>query len=571
MKSALNFPIGYLPNAEKNKIFEIFKVVLERMLLELPEDHIMFMKNYFRNAQQMLNSLRVIIYGSPSFESKKLAEALSADSEMLVISRRQFLNLNSNAEHQLNLTTMIGKLKKIIEQEEIAVGGWLFYDMPTSRHEILQFINAGIDPTHVFYIDTCINSPTAWHSYDQFSQYRRKFLQHVLTAKQLYGNYLKVINAGNRNMMEIASECSKLLQYKYGFHVPRYPRILLIAQRGCGRKCLALMLSQKYNLEFIDFELLYRQENLNLNVDHRRDTSHDSELRCAPEIIITILDKKLRDVESQGHGWIVVGLPIDCIILHAICSITTPPNKIIFLEKPGKLCLDNTTQRYQKPFISQQISLSNSFKSDLNEKPTHSVLHPKNLSELAKKHINQLEKNWHAMKKICEHNALTFYLNGDIYTDSTYRGDIFAMIEHAIINWVPSTTVKQSSGQCDEEVGISFSEFEHKHYEGDKVITIKERRDCKLNTKNINTTEDMMSMLSSPLGSMDFAEKPLITNKDTVINLMDLANMEIVGSAHKQTIRKSIPPIDTSKIEVLLSVSTPGSSERTRKNSTIPA
>ncbi|KAF7997251.1 hypothetical protein HCN44_005528 [Aphidius gifuensis] len=385
-KKPLRIPPRFIPYMEKHGIYELFYEIAEQLIIKKPDDHLLYIKQCLKHASRSRDSPRIIIFSPPNFDKHLLAEYLEKKLNIKCI--REDTSETPDSTDKIFENIKI-KLKALYTQES----GWLFIDFPRTALEARIFQRAGILPTHVVEIictdepsesnysslDNSTSSKTNSSIFINNTHEESSYEMEIHGLRDAYANKLITVKTTGKTLEEIGNEIIILSKIRKKISPFINYRILLIAPRGSGHRYIAKYLSNKYKLEYIDFDYLLEQNNIQNSTlgDKLRSLKCHWSNRPEPAVRIKVIENKLLSHECLKKGWILVGYPINVKDFQMLDLLPTVPNRVIILSIDEAICrkrvlsklLGNDDQKYLN-FDIEKVHLNEHYlkaKRDLKE------------------------------------------------------------------------------------------------------------------------------------------------------------------------------------------------------------
>ncbi|XP_042912332.2 adenylate kinase 8-like [Parasteatoda tepidariorum] len=156
---------------------------------------------------------------------------------------------------EISHTTWADLIKRRVEKADCLRNGWLIEGFPKTRRQAYTLRKIGIFPTHIVVIeDAVINYQGA-----QYEEDRKELLQYAgqksLILDLHRSSYMKKFIIGKYS--EAHTSLNKVVEFVRSSQrpsLPYLPRVLLFGPYGSGRKTMAKMLAEKYNLVQVDYQ-----------------------------------------------------------------------------------------------------------------------------------------------------------------------------------------------------------------------------------------------------------------------------------------------------------------------------
>ncbi|XP_044595731.1 adenylate kinase 8 [Cotesia glomerata] len=351
----------YLPYLEKHRIYELFNDINTDLVIQKPSDPLDFIKHWLEENPVYRDRLRIILLSSPDFDKKKLAEYLSE-------------KLNIKPENQFNDSFVNLSLENLYSCKD-----WIFIDFPRNNSEACALKRNGILPTHVFEIIDSLGDNSrdnALKAQVSKNNGSADYNLHINSLRDEYKPFLHKIESTGRTCEEIGNICISITR-RQRYNIPCIYCVVLIGPRGSGFRTVAKYLSQKYGLVNVDLDYLIEQtkkQNSLLGEELRsldyRGTVPGSEMR------FKVVENKLMSQECNRKGWVLTRYPLTVEDFRLLNSLTTPPNRIIFLSVDQVTCRERLLSRRFNILTGSEhhLTIDSDFQSDFGQEL---AAHPK--------------------------------------------------------------------------------------------------------------------------------------------------------------------------------------------------
>ncbi|XP_030062196.1 adenylate kinase 8 isoform X2 [Microcaecilia unicolor] len=383
--------------AEKQKVFELIQKMLERLLIDRPEDPIEYLIDHLKNNNDEVP--RIILLG-PLVSGKRtlakmlckqlncmhltLENLLSNDSSLLVDEAHRYKNKDQEIPSALWAKVIQERLSKV----ECIKKGWVIEAYPKTRHQALMLQMTGIIPEHVVILDApdsvlLERNPgkridptngeryhTAFHWPTDPEVQQRLVVPEGATEEEAGKRLLDY----HRNLPEILNTYSKIFKM---INVDQ-PCIDAFAQVGCGQKLKEAVADKTKLGELIRPYI-------------------ENEQQVPDSIVIKILTEHLSKLDSSTRGWVLHGFPRDVEQANMLNNLGFVPNRVFFLDIPDDIVFERlglrmtdpvTGERYHgmyKPASSLKVQLR------LKQNPKHSEKKLQLLLDIYHANVQDLE------------------------------------------------------------------------------------------------------------------------------------------------------------------------------------
>lgn len=150
-KRPLTFPKWHIPYLEKHKIQELFHEMAREMVIQEPEDHLLFMKQILQNAAASSDYYRVILIGSAKVNRVSVANEIAKTTQQLVITLDDLKNMFA-LTRKFDAATIARALACLVKSQNLAKTGWIIADCINCEDEAKELIRLGVLPTHVIHL-----------------------------------------------------------------------------------------------------------------------------------------------------------------------------------------------------------------------------------------------------------------------------------------------------------------------------------------------------------------------------------------------------------------------------------
>ncbi|XP_024947233.1 adenylate kinase 8 isoform X3 [Cephus cinctus] len=365
IKRPLTIPFRFIPYLEKHRINELFHELATQLLIKKPTDHILYLKQCFPHAARNRDVPRIILLAPPGFDKFFLAEFLKKELGVRPISFSDVQKVSSTdiqascAEAEY----LTKNMKKMLRSGLIHYSGWILFDLPRNKAEAQAMQRVGIIPTHVIEIKMskapeleCKRAKNAVRTFEPplrgycdraESAEQRRYVKRLRGLRDVYADLLIEVDGIDRNINDIGKICATLARIRKPVAAPCQFRVILIGANGSDRETLAKHVSERFNLVHLDFAYI-------LEESRSQDTSLGRALRIFEhkwgkrpnaDMRIELVEKRILSYECTRRGWILTGYPITAEDFKLLDLLSTPPNRVIFLEVDLLTCRERLLGR----------------------------------------------------------------------------------------------------------------------------------------------------------------------------------------------------------------------------------
>ncbi|XP_076549403.1 adenylate kinase 8 isoform X1 [Osmia lignaria lignaria] len=417
---------------EKHRIYELFYEIATQLVIQKPDDHLVFMKQYLQLAAKRLDVPKIILIAPPNFDRLTLAKVLQEELGVCPLTLKDLRNAccqEENVCHCEESEDLALEMKKILENGSLHECGWLLVDLPRTKNEAKIFLRVGIIPTHVIQLIVSdeFNKNENWKHFCMDAPYQqaftstnasknsknRRYLKHLRGLREVYGNSLIEVEVGIRTIDELGKDCAKLAKTKKHSGAPSLFRIVLIGSRGSGCTTLAKYLAERFNLVHIDYDYITEQARLQKNPlgEMLRLFEYKWGQRPKPEIRIQIVEKHIAEYECLKRGWVLTGYPKTVEDFKLLDLNSTPPNRVIFIEVNSDICRERLLNRRYNIFTGSKHNLSKEDHVGMDD--CKLGIHPKDYRLIIERDLQEYEEHVIDMMQYAGESAVKINGNGD--------------------------------------------------------------------------------------------------------------------------------------------------------------
>ncbi|XP_030765971.1 adenylate kinase 8 [Sitophilus oryzae] len=407
----LNFPNWHIPYLEKHRILELFHEIAREMVIQKPDDHVLFMKQILQTAAASRDVSRVILISSSKINRINLAEQMSKLTRQIVIT-------SHDLEHMMSTKSKlsgdeIGKiLTYMVRTQSVANCGYIIADCINTEEEAKSLLQYGVLPTHVIHVVPPFQPELNDLLYCKVSENWPETRRNLFALKDIFKKTLKQVFAHEKDLYSLAKECVDLCRIRP--HVKRVrPRVVIIGPRGCGRRTQARYLNQTLGLVNINFDYILCQawtssSELGTKLRQcRKEVCFHSELLCQ------IVNKRVLEQDCIEHGWVLTGYPFTDVDFKFLDSIETPPNRVVIIDCDLNVCKDRILYRKLNVYTGSVTKLApdNAKEDDPTGKKKVLQTHPRDVEDLIDAEHRFYCENYGSIKKYCGETVMV--VNGD--------------------------------------------------------------------------------------------------------------------------------------------------------------
>ncbi|XP_041428055.1 adenylate kinase 8 isoform X2 [Xenopus laevis] len=308
-RKPLRIPPAMAVYAEEHGVFDIIQKMVEKVLVDRPEDPIQYMIDHLSNDNDDVP--RVFILGPPASGKHTMAKllckrlnathltpenVLSSDVSLLVKEAQSYRDKGQEVPDELWAKLMRERLSQV----DCIKRGWVLEGFPKTRDQALMLQMAGVCPGHLVVLD----APDI-----------------VLIER----------NMGKR--IDITDGVLTFVLSKQRSLAPHTPRILLYGPPGSGRSLQASLLAQKYGIINICCGQVLKEAVADqTKLGELIQPYIENDQQVPDNFVLKILTDHLSSLESAKHGWVLHGFPQDTDQAALLKDAGFMPNRVFSLD-----------------------------------------------------------------------------------------------------------------------------------------------------------------------------------------------------------------------------------------------
>ncbi|XP_053601917.1 adenylate kinase 8 isoform X2 [Plodia interpunctella] len=344
-------PAKFIPYLQRKRLYLLFQDILRELILNLPRDHLKFVKVYLnRHVLATREPDKIIILVAPELkiDKKKLAKDLIKAIGLFVITRRVVMDRYEKHDDYvpgcISPVLMSEVTKSLTLKDPVPMAGWLMFDHPCTVREARCLQQDGVLPSVTLVLTP---PPSQAPPTDKPHTPARGFFdQDFEGLKFAYKATMKEVFIDPSDDPEkimhkcfdaVTASVAGLQGPGQGHAVVGAPgvyRVLLIGPKGAGCRSQAAALAKHFGLVDLHFFTLYNEALNKQDEIGEKLRSYGSTVQLKIEIV----KRRLLQKDCIDHGWVLTGYPNSGLDFENLDNITTPPNRVIFLNADIETC-----------------------------------------------------------------------------------------------------------------------------------------------------------------------------------------------------------------------------------------
>ncbi|KAI6652154.1 Adenylate kinase 8-like isoform X2 [Oopsacas minuta] len=471
----LVIPPEYSAYAENHSLFAFFRSVLEELSIHKPKDPLQRIVEICKRKDHKI--VRIFVLGPPSSGKKTLGKQIARklkckfiDPEIIFKDTDKGEQINEQIEKGIPLTPRqkTNIISQYLRKSDLLTRGMVMSGFPTTPEEARLLQAEGVLADHIIFLDGTrsvlqersdgkrIDSLTEdiYHfplnmpdnpdvtarlrevpdARSVFERQWTSYYRHLDSLQQCYDfrdkplkNVYSVFSI-DQPLQSLASQVFEFLsQNAFRTLSPVVPRVLLLAAPGAGKNTQAAMLSEKYNLVNIDFDLILKEiyqgggalaERMKLFVNRN--------LPLPTELLIKVLLPRLSTLDAAKRGWVLHSFPNTGEEAQSLISEGVLPNRVVYLDVSRDVVIERLTLRRIDPITGR------TYHTLYNPPPntrisSRTLVHPQDEADVVTQRIVRFESYQSEIQEMYE--MISKHINGEQDPHA-----VFECVENFIVN-----------------------------------------------------------------------------------------------------------------------------------------
>ncbi|XP_052092934.1 adenylate kinase 8-like [Mytilus californianus] len=471
-KRPLLIPPEFGTYAEKHGIFDLYKRLMEQLLINKPSDPLAFLVELLKRDNNDVP--QVIILGPPASGKKTIAKLCSNKLRTAHLTEDNMV-AEAETDTKVKVQEMMKKkqtvptdvwVKILTDRMKLAdciKKGWVMEGFPQTREQALALQTAGVYAKHTVILDapdtvlieraqgkridpktgdiyhTTFDLPTnpeiqgrleevPGYKEEEMVQKLIEYHRHIDGVLDCYQKTVKTINA-DQPKADVFSQVYTYLCRNPRSNAPHTPRIVLLGPTGSGKGVQAALLANKYNIVNVSCGQLVKQSIADETDQGKASIPYvDKDMMVPDTIVQKIVSNRLSQLDCVSRGWVLHGYPRTREQGEMLAKEGFLPNRMFFLNVPNDSVIERLTLRSTDPITGDRY---------------HSLYNPPRTQEVKdrlSKHTKDEESK--VKSRLSQYHAYVEEL-ADLYTQGQQINadqdphTVFECIESMIVNPLP--------------------------------------------------------------------------------------------------------------------------------------
>lgn len=391
-------PPEFATYAEKHGIFEMYKRMIESLVVSKPDDPIHHLINLLRRENDDVPS--VVILGPPCSGKRSIAKLVCGKLRCAHLTPQNLVEeaditirdkardyLQNNEPIPLDLWLKI--LSERMQMYDTQKKGWVLEGFPETREQAIALQINGIYPKHCIVLeapDTVLIERAAgkrvdtktgdvYHttfdwpgnpevqerleepdglSEEAMVQKLVLYHRHIAGILGCYEQVVKPVNA-DQPKADVFSQAFSFLCSQARSNAPHTPRVILLGPTGSGKGVQAALLANKYNLVKVSCGQLIKQAISQETKSGMAAKPYvEKEMMMPDSIVLDVLKERLCQLDCVTRGWVLSGYPRTREQAEQLEKAGLRPNRVFFLDVPNDSVIERLTLRAMDPITGER-------------------------------------------------------------------------------------------------------------------------------------------------------------------------------------------------------------------------
>jgi len=448
-KRPLKIPPEFATYAEKHGIFDMYKRMIEQLVIAKPEDPITYLINMLKKENDDVPG--IVILGPPCSGKRSIAKMVCGKlrcahltpqnliEEADIAIRDQaskYIAQDQAVPTDLWLKILIDRMALYDTQKK----GWVLEGFPETREQAMALQINGIYPKHCIVLeapDTVLIERSSGKRIDtktgdvyhttfdwpgnpevqerlvepeglsEESMVKKLVLyhRHIDGILRCYNQVIRTVNA-DQPKPDVFSQAFSFLCSQVRSNAPHTPRVVLLGPTGSGKGVQAALLANKYNLVKVSCGQLIRQAIAQETKSGMAAKPYvEKDMMMPDSIVLDILKERLCQLDCVTRGWVLSGYPRTREQAEQLEKAGLRPNRTFFLDVPNDSVIERLTLRAMDPVTGERY---------------HTLYNPPRSQEVKERlWKNPKDSEENVRKLLSQYFAYVEEL-GDLYTDGQH-------------------------------------------------------------------------------------------------------------------------------------------------------
>ncbi|XP_005108850.1 adenylate kinase 8 [Aplysia californica] len=397
-KRPLRIPPEFATYAEKHGIFDMYKRLIEQLVISKPDDPILYLINLLKRENDDVPA--IVILGPPCSGKRSIAKMvcgklrcahltsqnLIEEADIAIRDKaRSFIQNQEPIPTEMWLKILTDRMQLYDTQKK----GWVLEGFPETREQAMALQINGIYPKHCIVLeapDTVLIERAAgkridtktgdvyhttfdWPGNPEVQERLEEpeglseeamvnklvlYHRHIDGILRCYDQVVRTVNA-DQPKADVYSQAFSFLCSQARSNAPHTPRVILLGPTGSGKGVQAALLANKYNLVKVSCGQLIKQAITQETKSGMAAKPYvEKDMMMPDSIVLDILKDRLCQLDCVTRGWVLSGYPRTREQAEQLDKAGLRPNRVFFLDVPNDSVLERLTLRAMDPITGER-------------------------------------------------------------------------------------------------------------------------------------------------------------------------------------------------------------------------
>jgi len=400
-KRPLRIPPEFATYAEKHGIFDMYKRLIEQLVISKPDDPVMHLINQLKKENDDVP--QIVVLGPACSGKRSIAKMVCGKlrcahltTQGLIdeadIASRERVKKYIAKEQAVPTDLWVKIISERMQLYDTQKKGWVLEGFPETREQAMALQISGIYPKHCIVLeapDTVLIERAAGKRIDtktgdvyhttfdwpgnpevqerleepaglsEEAVVKRLVLyhRHLHGILRCYEQVTRTINA-DQPKADVFSQALSFLCSSARSAAPHTPRVVLLGPTGSGKAVQAALLASKYNLVKVSCGQLIKQAIAQETKSGMAAKPYvEKEMMMPDSIVLDILQERLCQLDCVARGWVLSGYPRTREQAEQLDKAGLRPNRVFFLDVPNDSVLERLTLRAMDPVTGERYHM----------------------------------------------------------------------------------------------------------------------------------------------------------------------------------------------------------------------
>jgi adenylate kinase len=158
----------------------------------------------------------------------------------------------------------------------------------------------------------------------------------INAVRQSFKQFIFEYNASDVTVSDVTKDLARMLRLRYKSDAPRRPpRVIILGPPGSGRSTQSKILADTFGMVNVSpIELLKAESERTPGIKLKVRESLEKGEPIPDEIILRLVDARLRQSDCRVNGWVLDGFPENEAQVNLLRAMRIKPSLVVIFEQP---------------------------------------------------------------------------------------------------------------------------------------------------------------------------------------------------------------------------------------------